>query len=65
MTISSSGLETLAVALGRRARRDEPLAHYTALRVGGPADLLIVCESVDLGGGRVVIERQHGVYSFI
>lgn len=37
----------LAVAqeLGERARRAEPLARYSALGVGGPADLLVVAES--------------------
>jgi len=49
------------VALGRRARRDEPLAHYTAMRVGGPADLLIVCESVDEVVRVVGLARRHGV----
>ncbi|HHS98298.1 MAG TPA: UDP-N-acetylenolpyruvoylglucosamine reductase, partial [Chloroflexi bacterium] len=33
--------------MGRRARRDEPLAPYTAMRVGGPADLLVVCRTVE------------------
>lgn len=39
------GLERLAQVLGERARRDEPLAPYTAIRVGGPADLLVVCHT--------------------
>jgi UDP-N-acetylmuramate dehydrogenase len=59
--IVSSGLDTLATALGRRARRDEPLAHYTAMRVGGPADLLTICESVDELVGAVGLARLHGV----
>ena len=46
MTLSSD-LDALAAALGPRVRRDEPLARYTAMRVGGPADLLIVCGSMD------------------
>ena len=45
MTVSSN-LHGLAQALGKRAERDAPLASYTAMRVGGPADLLVVCESV-------------------
>ncbi|MBU0705440.1 MAG: UDP-N-acetylmuramate dehydrogenase, partial [Chloroflexi bacterium] len=34
---------------------------HTALRVGGPADLLIVCESVDEVVRAVELARQHGV----
>lgn len=40
-------LDALAEALGERVRRDESLASHTAMRVGGPADLLLVCRSVD------------------
>ncbi|MCK4472360.1 MAG: FAD-binding protein, partial [Anaerolineae bacterium] len=58
---ASPDLDALAAALGRRARRDEPLAHYTAVRVGGPADLLIVCESVDDVVKTVELARRHGV----
>jgi len=58
---ASPDLDALAAALGRRARRDEPLAHYTAMRVGGPADLLIVCESVDDVVKTVELARRHGV----
>ncbi len=58
---ASPDLDALAAALGRRARRGEPLAHYTAMRVGGPADLLIVCESVDDVVKTVELARRHGV----
>ncbi len=61
MTVSPGLMDTLAMALGRRVRRDEPLAHYTAMRVGGPADLLIVCESVDEVVRAVGLARRHGV----
>ena len=57
----SHDLDELAVALGPRARRDEPLARYTAMRIGGPADLLIVCESVDEVVGAVNLARSFGV----
>jgi UDP-N-acetylmuramate dehydrogenase len=59
--MNSPDLSALAAALGQRARRDEPLAQYTAMRVGGPADLLIVCESVDEVAGAVELARQHKV----
>ncbi len=42
-----SSLLEWASGLGERARRDEPLAPYTAMRVGGPADLLIVCRTTE------------------
>jgi UDP-N-acetylmuramate dehydrogenase len=58
---ASLGLDALATALGRRARRDEPLASHTAMRVGGPADLLIVCESVDEVVEVVEMAQRHGV----
>ncbi len=42
-----SSLLEWASGLGGRARRDEPLAPYTAMRVGGPADLLVVCRTTE------------------
>ncbi|NIV75166.1 MAG: UDP-N-acetylmuramate dehydrogenase [Gammaproteobacteria bacterium] len=60
MTVSAK-IGALAAALGERALRDEPLAPYTAMRVGGPADLLIVCESVDEIVGAVEAARRHRV----
>lgn len=58
---ASAALDALAEALGRRARRDELLAPYTAMRVGGPAELLIACEGVDEVVRAVELARQHGV----
>ena len=40
-------LQALIGALGARARVNEPLAPYTSMRVGGPADLLAVCRTTD------------------
>jgi UDP-N-acetylmuramate dehydrogenase len=57
----SSNLNALAAALGPGVLRDEPLAHHTAMRVGGPVDLLIVCESVDEVTRAVELARQCGV----
>jgi UDP-N-acetylmuramate dehydrogenase len=51
----------LAAALGPRARRDEPMARYTAMRVGGPADLLTVCERTDDVVKAVGLARRHNV----
>jgi UDP-N-acetylmuramate dehydrogenase len=58
---ASSNLGTLAKALGKRVKRDEPLAPYTAMRVGGPADLLVVCESVDRVVEAAALARKHEV----
>jgi UDP-N-acetylmuramate dehydrogenase len=60
-TPSSLDINALAAALGRHARRDEPLARYTAMRVGGPADLLVICESVDEVVRAVELAWRHGV----
>jgi UDP-N-acetylmuramate dehydrogenase len=42
-----AALDALAEALGPRVQRRVPLAPFTAMRVGGPADLLVVVESLD------------------
>jgi UDP-N-acetylmuramate dehydrogenase len=58
---TSPDLDALAAALGRGVRRDEPLAPYTAMRVGGPADLLVVAESAHGLVRDVGLARQYGV----
>jgi UDP-N-acetylmuramate dehydrogenase len=58
---AESNLGALAKALDKRVKRDEPLAPYTAMRVGGPADLLVVCESVDQVVEAAALARKHGV----
>ncbi len=58
---ASSDLDALAEALGPRVRRDEPLARYTRLGVGGPAEMLLVCQSVDEVIEAVGLARRHGV----
>jgi UDP-N-acetylmuramate dehydrogenase len=58
---AESNLGALAKALGKRVKRDEPLAPYTAMRVGGPADLLVVCESVNQVVEAAAQARKHGV----
>jgi UDP-N-acetylmuramate dehydrogenase len=59
--MASSNLNALAKALGGRVERDALLSPYTAMRVGGPADLLLVCESVDEVIDAVALAREHGV----
>lgn len=45
--LGSPHWEKLYTAFGERIQRDVPLARYTAARVGGTADFLVVAESVD------------------
>jgi len=59
--IAETSLSALADALGPRASRDAPLAPFTSMRVGGPADLLIVVESVEDLVRAVALAREHGV----
>ena len=58
----SSELERLAAALGPDAvRRDQPLARHTALRIGGPADLLVVAETASELRQAVALACEHRV----
>ncbi len=51
--------ERLRVALTGEVRLDEPMARHTSLRVGGPADLFCVCETVaDLGSALDVLAEE-------
>jgi len=59
--IVRSALDAVASALGPRVQRDEPLARHTAMRVGGAADLLIVCESVGEVVRAVELAQAHSV----
>lgn len=54
-------VEKLAAALGARARRRVLLARYTSMRVGGPADLLMVCRTTQELVEAVELARVHGV----
>jgi UDP-N-acetylmuramate dehydrogenase len=55
------GLRPLAAALGERARENEPLAPYTSMRVGGPADLLTVCKTTAEVVDAVQASRRYQV----
>ncbi len=59
--VGASNIEALSRALGPRARRDEPLRNYTALRVGGPADLLVTCDTVEALVGTLAAARSQSV----
>src|SRR5437016_7267235 len=47
MDVAAPLAETLSARLRGRARRQEPLARHTSFRIGGPADLLVVPDTVD------------------
>ncbi len=47
LPLDSVNLDTLKTAFGNRLRLDEPLARYTAARLGGPAAALLVVRSAD------------------
>jgi UDP-N-acetylmuramate dehydrogenase len=54
--------EALKIAFGPGAvRTKQPLARYTVLRVGGPADLLVRAESSEVLRQVVTAAWQHGV----
>jgi UDP-N-acetylmuramate dehydrogenase len=54
--------QALQIGLGPNAVEvSQPLARYTALRVGGPADLLVKAESVEMLRRAVTAAWQHGV----
>lgn len=55
----------LRAALGRRLKEDEPLAKYTAARLGGPAEFLVFAESAEELAEQVRAARQVGLRPFI
>lgn len=54
-------LDSLAEALGAGVQRDVPLAPFTAMRVGGPADLLVVVDSSEELAEVVTAARRYGI----
>ncbi|MGH9082606.1 MAG: hypothetical protein ACRDWN_04605, partial [Acidimicrobiales bacterium] len=59
--VTSGGLDAVADALGRAARRDVPLGPMTTYRVGGPAALLVEVASVgSLRAVRAALTRAGG-----
>lgn len=57
----AGALDDLAASLGPWAERSVPLAAYTSMRVGGPADLLVVAESANELARAVAAARDYGV----
>ena len=56
-----SALDALAETLGTGVQRGASLAPYTAIRVGGPADLLLVVDSLEDLADAVGAARWYGV----
>ncbi|MBC7252206.1 MAG: UDP-N-acetylmuramate dehydrogenase [Anaerolineae bacterium] len=67
--MDSIALQNLRQALqrrwGDRLRVDEPMAEHTSYRIGGPADLYIVAESVDELTQMVELAAAHDVPLFV
>lgn len=57
----TDALDRLAEVLGDRAQRNAPLAPYTSMRVGGPADLLTIYSAADQIVEAVRLAHAHAV----
>ncbi|MBP7690279.1 MAG: UDP-N-acetylmuramate dehydrogenase [Anaerolineales bacterium] len=55
----------LRAAFGARLKENEPLAKYTAARIGGPAEFLVTAESADELAEQVRAARQLGLRPFV
>ncbi len=51
----------IAQATGLAVRRDEPLSSHTTMRIGGPADLLVIVNSLEDLATVAALARQHDV----
>lgn len=61
MLVTEARLSALAKALGPKTRREVALAPFTAMQVGGPADLLFRAESTEELIRAVRLAREHEV----
>lgn len=53
--------QALRAELGAAAvQSQQPMARYTSLRIGGPADLLVTADSLEAVRKSVALARQHG-----
>ena len=59
------GLDRVARELRGEAKKDEPLAAHTALRVGGPADLFIEPDDLDDLKSAVQCLEEEGIAFFV
>lgn len=63
--MTNQSLKDLNVALGDRAKPNEPLAPHTTFRIGGPADLFATAKTRDELIDWVQLARRHSVPVFI
>src|SRR5438445_544367 len=61
MAIPEALVTALASLLGDRARTDEPLARHTSLRIGGPAELLVLPDTPAELGAALRTAGAHAV----
>lgn len=52
--------KALRAELGAKVLRQQPLARHTSLRVGGPADLLVVAPNLEALRSSIALARKHG-----
>ncbi len=61
-----SAYQVLAGIAGAEVRRDEPMARHTSFRIGGPADLFVVCDTVAALADTVdVLEAERVEYTVV
>jgi UDP-N-acetylmuramate dehydrogenase len=53
--------DAIAAALGKRAKRNEPLSRHTSFRVGGPADILVAPATVEEITEALRLAREAGI----
>jgi len=51
-------IEAIATQLGAAARRNEPLARYSAVGIGGPAELLVIAEESETLVRAITLARE-------
>lgn len=64
-TIDSTTLDELKTTFGKRLRLEEMLARHTSARIGGPADVFLVAETLDDLRNAARIAWSHDVPLFI
>src|SRR6185436_14960712 len=71
VTVAAPAFDALAIGsdiqrrLGVKTSRDEPLARFTTMRVGGPADLFAVAHNAFELRGLVKFARSRGLPNLI
>lgn len=61
MTVPPQLIDALAAVPGLKAKANEPLARYTSIRIGGPADLFIRVETAEALRAALRLLEKHRV----